>query len=314
MKSVPASHGGRGSGHVVACSGVWPRPDVRGPRPGFAGSGDSGLLWTTSSSSLCLPCSSSPRAGRCCCGRGVPVACGAAARAVTSVPGTGTGTITRPGTDTDTAGTETAAGTQAPPVPRPAEPPAPPVLEKPPPSAGRMMRLRARLARSQTGFGAALLGLLSRDRLDDDTWDEIEEVLITADVGVTPRQADRVGPADPGEGRGFADPRGGAGHAPRRTARPGGHRGEPGAADAAPRGAAGGHPRGRRQRHGKDDDRAASSPGRWSATARRWCSARPIRSVPRPSTSCRPGETGSARRPSARTRMARTRPASPSRR
>jgi len=97
--------------------------------------------------------------------------------------GTGTGTITRPGTDTDTAGTETAAETQAPPVPRPAEPP---VLEKPPPSAGRMMRLRARLARSQTGFGAALLGLLSRDRLDDDTWDEIEEVLITADVGVTP--------------------------------------------------------------------------------------------------------------------------------
>jgi fused signal recognition particle receptor len=34
--------------------------------------------------------------------------------------------------------------------------------------------------------GSALLGLLSRDRLDDETWDEIEEVLITADVGVTP--------------------------------------------------------------------------------------------------------------------------------
>jgi fused signal recognition particle receptor len=100
--------------------------------------------------------------------------------------GTGTGTITRPDADTDTAGTETA---EAPPVPRPAgtpAPPAPPVLEKPPPSAGRMLRLRARLARSQTGFGAALLGLLSRDRLDDDTWDEMEEVLITADVGVTP--------------------------------------------------------------------------------------------------------------------------------
>jgi len=100
--------------------------------------------------------------------------------------GTGTGTITRPDTDTGTAGTETA---EAPPVPRPAgtpAPPEPPVVEKPPPSAGRMMRLRARLARSQTGFGAALLGLLSRDRLDDDTWDEMEEVLITADVGVTP--------------------------------------------------------------------------------------------------------------------------------
>ena len=61
-----------------------------------------------------------------------------------------------------------------------------PTLEKPPPSAGRMVRLRARLARSQSGFGSALLGLLSRDRLDDDTWDEVEEVLITADVGVTP--------------------------------------------------------------------------------------------------------------------------------
>src|SRR6201999_4187597 len=64
--------------------------------------------------------------------------------------------------------------------------PAAPTLEKPPPSAGRMVRLRARLARSQGGFGSALLQLLSRDRLDDDTWDEIEEVLITADVGVTP--------------------------------------------------------------------------------------------------------------------------------
>jgi fused signal recognition particle receptor len=59
-------------------------------------------------------------------------------------------------------------------------------LERPPPSAGRMVRLRARLARSQSGLGSALLGLLSRDRLDDETWDEIEEVLITADVGVAP--------------------------------------------------------------------------------------------------------------------------------
>jgi fused signal recognition particle receptor len=57
-------------------------------------------------------------------------------------------------------------------------------LERPPPSAGRLVRLRARLARSQSGLGSALLSLLSRDRLDDETWDEIEEVLITADVGV----------------------------------------------------------------------------------------------------------------------------------
>ena len=49
-----------------------------------------------------------------------------------------------------------------------------------------MVRLRARLARSQSSVGSALLNLLSRDKLDDDTWDEIEEVLITADVGVVP--------------------------------------------------------------------------------------------------------------------------------
>ena len=91
-------------------------------------------------------------------------------------------------TDSDTGGGTATATATAPPAARPAEPPAParPTLEKPPPSAGRMVRLRARLARSQGGFGTALLGLLSRDRLDDDTWDEIEEVLITADVGVTP--------------------------------------------------------------------------------------------------------------------------------
>src|SRR5437763_2538535 len=59
-------------------------------------------------------------------------------------------------------------------------------VERRPPSAGRMVRLRARPARSQSSVGSALLNLLSRDRLDDDTWDEIEEVLITADVGVVP--------------------------------------------------------------------------------------------------------------------------------
>jgi fused signal recognition particle receptor len=59
-------------------------------------------------------------------------------------------------------------------------------VERPPPSAGRMVRLRARLARSQSAVGSALLNLLSRDRLDDETWDEMEEVLITADVGVAP--------------------------------------------------------------------------------------------------------------------------------
>jgi fused signal recognition particle receptor len=56
----------------------------------------------------------------------------------------------------------------------------------PPPSAGRLVRLRGRLARSQSAFGSVLLGLLSRDSLDDQTWEEIEDTLITADMGVTP--------------------------------------------------------------------------------------------------------------------------------
>jgi fused signal recognition particle receptor len=80
-------------------------------------------------------------------------------------------------------------GEHAAPDPAPQQPQATAAVlevERPPPSAGRLVRLRARLARSQSSVGTALLNLLSRDRLDDETWDEIEEVLITADVGVVP--------------------------------------------------------------------------------------------------------------------------------
>jgi fused signal recognition particle receptor len=49
-----------------------------------------------------------------------------------------------------------------------------------------MVKLRSRLARSQSAFGTALLGLLSSGKLDDETWDEIEEILITADMGAAP--------------------------------------------------------------------------------------------------------------------------------
>ena len=88
---------------------------------------------------------------------------------------------------TGLAGPGTAAqpGVTAPPGPAPGAPPAR-EAEKPPPSAGRLVRLRGRLARSQSALGGVLLGLLSRDHLDDETWDEIEETLITADMGVTP--------------------------------------------------------------------------------------------------------------------------------
>ena len=58
-------------------------------------------------------------------------------------------------------------------------------LDRPEPTAGRLGRLRGRLARSQ-GIGKGLLALLSRDKLDEQTWDEIEETLLVADVGVGP--------------------------------------------------------------------------------------------------------------------------------
>jgi len=62
------------------------------------------------------------------------------------------------------------------------------LLERPEPSAGRLTRLRARLARSQTALGRGLLALLSRDTLDAAAWDEVEEVLLGADLGVAPSQ------------------------------------------------------------------------------------------------------------------------------
>ncbi|MFJ9977307.1 MULTISPECIES: signal recognition particle-docking protein FtsY [Streptomyces] len=68
------------------------------------------------------------------------------------------------------------------------EAPAPPALEVPEPTEGRLVRLRARLARSQNSLGKGLLTLLSRDNLDEDTWEEIEDTLLTADVGVAPTQ------------------------------------------------------------------------------------------------------------------------------
>jgi hypothetical protein len=62
------------------------------------------------------------------------------------------------------------------------------VLEVPESRARRLVRLRQRLARTQSPLGRGLLALLSRDLVDEDTWEEIEDTLITADVGVHPTQ------------------------------------------------------------------------------------------------------------------------------
>ncbi|MEU4115807.1 signal recognition particle-docking protein FtsY [Kitasatospora sp. NPDC028055] len=73
-------------------------------------------------------------------------------------------------------------------VEAPAEAEAAPAVEVPEPTAGRLVRLRSRLSRSQNSLGKGLLSLLSREHLDEDTWEEIEETLLTADVGVAPTQ------------------------------------------------------------------------------------------------------------------------------
>jgi fused signal recognition particle receptor len=90
------------------------------------------------------------------------------------------GAPARPGQDV-AAGAEVSA-----PGPRVAEAPAAEVVQAPQPFAGRMTRLRGRLARTQSGFGSVLLGLLSRDGLDDQGWEEIEDTLVGADLGAGP--------------------------------------------------------------------------------------------------------------------------------
>ena len=65
-----------------------------------------------------------------------------------------------------------------------AEPEAP-GLERPDPVRGRLARLRARLARSNA-FGQGLLSLLSREKIDAETWEEIEDTLLLADMGAGP--------------------------------------------------------------------------------------------------------------------------------
>jgi fused signal recognition particle receptor len=102
-------------------------------------------------------------------------------------PGAGTAVPDRPAAQAGTQEAGTGAGgvgTLPPVAPSPAA--ERPVIERPPPSAGRLARLRGRLAKSQSALGSALLSLLSAGKLDDETWEQIEEILITADMGVTP--------------------------------------------------------------------------------------------------------------------------------
>ncbi len=63
--------------------------------------------------------------------------------------------------------------------------PAPaPTIERPESARGRLTRLRARLARSNSALGQGLLALLSRGGLDEEAWEEVEDTLIRSDLGV----------------------------------------------------------------------------------------------------------------------------------
>ncbi len=59
-----------------------------------------------------------------------------------------------------------------------------PAYEKPESARGRLARLRARLARSNSAIGKGLLALLSRGGLDEAAWEDVEDTLLTADLGV----------------------------------------------------------------------------------------------------------------------------------
>jgi fused signal recognition particle receptor len=64
------------------------------------------------------------------------------------------------------------------------EEPTTPVVERPESARGRLQRLRARLARSNSAIGNALLALLARGGLSETDWEDVEDTLLASDLGV----------------------------------------------------------------------------------------------------------------------------------
>ena len=60
-----------------------------------------------------------------------------------------------------------------------------PATEQIAPPEGRLERLRGRLAKSQNALGRSLLGLIGGGDLDEDSWEQIEDTLLIADLGPT---------------------------------------------------------------------------------------------------------------------------------
>ena len=61
-----------------------------------------------------------------------------------------------------------------------------PTIERPEAPESRLVRLRRRLAGSNNALGRGLLALLSRDRIDEETWEDFEDTLLSSDLGVQP--------------------------------------------------------------------------------------------------------------------------------
>jgi fused signal recognition particle receptor len=58
-----------------------------------------------------------------------------------------------------------------------------PEVEAIEPPEGRLERLRGRLARSQNALGRSVLGLIGGGDLDEDSWQDVEDTLLVADLG-----------------------------------------------------------------------------------------------------------------------------------
>ncbi len=92
--------------------------------------------------------------------------------AVVTPPTTTTPTTTTPTTTTPTTHVVSDTVTTA-----------PLTTEEIAPTAGRLNKLRGRLSRSQNLFGKSLLGLLGAGTLDEDSWTDVEDTLLMADLG-----------------------------------------------------------------------------------------------------------------------------------
>ncbi|MEU6560830.1 signal recognition particle-docking protein FtsY [Nocardia nova] len=75
--------------------------------------------------------------------------------------------------------------TDSAPAPADAAPVTEPAIAEIEPTAGRLTKLRGRLSRSQNAVGKSLLGLLGGGDLDEDSWEEIEDTLVMADLGTS---------------------------------------------------------------------------------------------------------------------------------